>query len=87
MVFSDTLRGRVVCDEIAMLILSLGHRSSYLALFQKQVYFWLPAQAFNFVLLPTRFRVLYVGACSFLWLNLLCWIKRSPVSEEERTSG
>ena len=54
-----------------------------MSIFQKQVYFWLPAQAVNFFLLPTRLRVLYVGACSFLWMNLLCWVKRSPVPETE----
>ncbi|XP_037074725.1 mpv17-like protein isoform X2 [Pollicipes pollicipes] len=55
------------------------HKDKYVGTCLKQVYFWLPAQAANFFLLPNRFRVLYVGACSFLWLNLLCWIKRSPV--------
>ncbi|KAF0294471.1 Mpv17-like protein [Amphibalanus amphitrite] len=53
----------------------------------KQVYFWLPAQAVNFFLLPTRVRVLYVGACSFLWLNLLCWIKRSPSALKDTVSA
>jgi len=61
------------------------HREKYIDTCLKQVYFWLPAQAANFYLLPTQYRVLYVGACSFLWLNLLCYIKRTPVELKGNT--
>ncbi|XP_043216973.1 mpv17-like protein [Amphibalanus amphitrite] len=63
------------------------HKEKYIGTCLKQVYFWLPAQAVNFFLLPTRVRVLYVGACSFLWLNLLCWIKRSPSALKDTVSA
>ncbi|KAJ8944330.1 hypothetical protein NQ318_016137 [Aromia moschata] len=37
--------------------------------------FWLPAQGINFVFVPSAFRVIYVGLCSFGWLNIISWIK------------
>ncbi|XP_030745838.1 mpv17-like protein isoform X2 [Sitophilus oryzae] len=38
--------------------------------------FWLPAQAVNFSVIPSVYRVTYIGACSFAWINVLCWFKR-----------
>ena len=45
--------------------------------------FWLPAQALNFLLIPQHLRVVYVGTCSLLWVNILCIIKRGVVEEDE----
>ena len=42
--------------------------------------FWMPAQALNFALVPQTMRVVYIGTCSFLWVNILCILKR-----EEKT--
>lgn len=44
--------------------------------FQTSCMFWLPAQSLNFMLIPPAFRVIYVGSCAFVWVNILCWIKR-----------
>nr|XP_008197043.1 PREDICTED: mpv17-like protein isoform X4 [Tribolium castaneum] len=44
--------------------------------FKSSCMFWLPAQTVNFLLIPPSFRVVYVGTCSFAWVNILCWIKR-----------
>ncbi|XP_077285875.1 mpv17-like protein [Arctopsyche grandis] len=44
--------------------------------FQTSCMFWLPAQTLNFMLVPPAFRVIYVGSCAFVWINILCWIKR-----------
>ncbi|GFS46126.1 mpv17-like protein [Trichonephila inaurata madagascariensis] len=41
--------------------------------------FWLPAQAINFALLPPYTRVAFVGVASFVWVNVLCFVKRREV--------
>ena len=38
--------------------------------------FWMPAQALNFAFVPNQYRVVYIGAASFAWVNILCIIKR-----------
>lgn len=47
--------------------------------FQTSCMFWLPAQTVNFLLIPNSYRVSYVGVCSFIWLNILLWLKRTNV--------
>lgn len=44
--------------------------------FVRSCIFWLPAQAINFFVIPPQFRVIYVGTCSLIWANILCWVKR-----------
>ncbi|XP_037093775.1 mpv17-like protein [Pollicipes pollicipes] len=58
-----------------------------LAAVNKQVYFWVPAQIVNFVFLPASVRVAFVGVCSFVWINILCWVKRDPPSADEVPHG
>ena len=48
--------------------------------FQSSCLFWMPAQAVNFLLVPPGLRVVYVGTCSLLWVNILCLIKRGSAS-------
>ena len=43
---------------------------------------WLPAQAVNFKFVPPRYRIIYNGACGFVWANILCAIKRSGEKDE-----
>ena len=38
--------------------------------------FWMPVQALNFAFVPNIFRVVYIGSMSFIWVNLLCLLKR-----------
>lgn len=38
--------------------------------------FWLPAQTVNFALVPSHLRIVYVASLSFMWINVLCYIKR-----------
>lgn len=40
--------------------------------------YWLPIQALNFVFVPPAFRVLYIGVTTFIWMNILCFIKAAP---------
>ncbi|GBN16364.1 Mpv17-like protein [Araneus ventricosus] len=48
--------------------------------------FWLPAQAINFALLPPYTRVAFVGVASFIWVNVLCLVKRQEISEPKTES-
>ena len=45
---------------------------------------WLPAQALNFKFVPPQYRIIYNGACGFVWANILCAIKRSGESTENK---
>ena len=49
----------------------------HLIAFQKSCMFWMPAQAVNFLLVPQTMRVVYIAACSFAWVNILCIAKRA----------
>jgi len=40
--------------------------------------FWIPATAANFLLVPSWLRVTFVGGASFVWINILSWIKSQP---------
>ena len=51
-------------------------REKLLPTFQSSCLFWLPAQAANFLVVPPSLRVIYVGTCSLLWVNILCVLKR-----------
>uniref|UniRef100_A0A034WKG4 Mpv17-like protein n=1 Tax=Bactrocera dorsalis TaxID=27457 RepID=A0A034WKG4_BACDO len=53
-------------------------REKFLPTFTRSCIFWLPAQTLNFVMVAPRFRVIYMGVCGFIWVNILCWIKRQP---------
>ncbi|XP_066991553.2 mpv17-like protein isoform X2 [Anabrus simplex] len=44
--------------------------------FKTSCMFWLPAQALNFMVVPPAARVVYVGSCALVWVNILCWFKR-----------
>ncbi|XP_003743035.1 mpv17-like protein [Galendromus occidentalis] len=39
--------------------------------------FWIPVQCCNFLFMPPAARVVTVGACSFVWVNILCVCKRN----------
>ncbi|KAK9502904.1 hypothetical protein O3M35_011590 [Rhynocoris fuscipes] len=54
-------------------------KQKFIPTFETSCSFWLPAQAINFVLIPPMARVVYVGTCSFLWVNILCWLKRKEI--------
>lgn len=57
-------------------------REKFVPTFARSCMFWLPAQTVNFMLLPPKFRVIYVGLCALVWVNILCWIKRQSFSEQ-----
>jgi len=41
--------------------------------------YWLPIQYLNFKFVPAWLRVTYIGVTTFLWLNILCYIKSQPL--------
>ena len=43
--------------------------------------FWLPAQAFNFAVLPTKLRVIYVGFCTYVEVSILAAMRRIDVGK------
>ncbi len=43
----------------------------------------MPAQAVNFWLMPPSMRVVYIATCSFIWVNILCVLKRLNVESED----
>ncbi|XP_069688107.1 mpv17-like protein isoform X1 [Periplaneta americana] len=51
-------------------------RKKMIPTFQTSCMFWLPAQTLNFIFIPPVARVVYVGTCAFIWINILVWIKR-----------
>ena len=55
-------------------------REKFLPTFVRSCVFWLPVQTANFIMIPPRFRVIYMGVCGFMWVNILCWIKRQQVT-------
>ncbi|XP_055906396.1 mpv17-like protein [Eupeodes corollae] len=55
-------------------------REKFLPTFVRSCIFWLPVQTANFIMIPPRFRVIYMGVCGFMWVNILCWIKRQQVT-------
>lgn len=50
-------------------------RKKYLASYACDCIFWLPVQAVNFMFVPAAYRVIYLSAAGFVWLNILCIIK------------
>lgn len=38
--------------------------------------FWMPVQYINFFVVPTSMRVVFIAVTSFLWVNVLCVLKR-----------
>lgn len=60
-------------------------RQKFLSTFGRSCLFWLPAQSLNFLLIPPKFRVIYVGSCALIWVNILCWIKRQNIQPIEQS--
>merc|ERR1711953_1083073 len=58
-------------------------REKLIPTFQSSCLFWMPAQALNFLVVPPGLRVVYVGTCSLLWVNILCVLKRGKEEEKK----
>lgn len=60
-------------------------RDKFLDTFGRSCLFWLPAQSVNFMCVPPQFRVIYIGACALIWVNILCWLKRQQPTTGHHT--
>ncbi|XP_046968667.1 mpv17-like protein [Vanessa cardui] len=54
-------------------------RDKYWKTFIANQAFWIPGQIINFAFIPSNLRVVYVASASFIWINVLCFIKRQKV--------
>ncbi|XP_023164391.1 mpv17-like protein isoform X2 [Drosophila hydei] len=62
-------------------------REKFVPTFLRSCIFWLPAQALNFMFIAPRFRIIYMGICGMIWVNILCYIKRqSPTTTATLTT-
>jgi len=46
--------------------------------------YWLPVQYLNFKFVPAWLRVTYIGVTTFIWLNVLCYIKSLPTTSNSK---
>jgi len=53
-------------------------KNKFLKTFTLDCLYWLPIQALNFLFIPPVLRVAYIGVTTFMWLNVLCYIKSTP---------
>lgn len=58
-------------------------RNKFLPTFARSCLFWLPAQTVNFLLVPPALRVTYIGTCSLIWANILCFVKRQKTDDKK----
>merc|ERR1711874_656753 len=56
----------------------------FLPTFALDCCYWLPIQALNFFFVPSFLRVAYVGVTTFIWLNVLAYIKALPTDTIEK---
>jgi len=64
-------RGQAMFDELA---------EKGLKTFAMDCCFWIPNTAINFLFIPAYLRVTFVSVSTFIWVNVLCWIKTWPVN-------
>ncbi len=50
-------------------------REKFAATFALDCLFWIPVQAVNFGMVSPKYRVPFIGAMAFVWLNILCIVK------------
>lgn len=75
----SVLEGKNVQDEL---------QAKYKTAFIANQIFWVPGQTINFLFVPGHLRVAYISIVSFLWINVLCFIKRQKIEkQEEATNG
>lgn len=58
-------------------------REKYWKSFVANQAFWIPGQTINFFFMPPHLRVVYVASTSFIWINVLCFIKRQKTDKVE----
>ncbi|XP_031840415.2 mpv17-like protein [Nomia melanderi] len=56
-------------------------KAKFVQTFKTSCMYWLPVQFLNFLLIPASLRVTFVSIAAFCWVNILCYVKRAPISE------
>ncbi|XP_063976953.1 peroxisomal membrane protein 2 [Diachasmimorpha longicaudata] len=59
-------------------------KAKFIKTFQTSCLYWLPMQFINFLIIPAKFRVVFVSVAAFLWVNILCHLKRAPIANNEQ---
>jgi len=62
-------------------------KTKFVPTFAADCCFWLPVQWFNFKFISPDMRVVFIGITTFIWLNVLCFIKSLPVKNFTATVG
>jgi len=62
-------------------------KTKFIPTFAADCCFWLPVQWFNFKFISPDLRVVFIGVTTFIWLNVLCFIKRLPIKNFAATVG
>ncbi|XP_050533129.1 mpv17-like protein isoform X2 [Daktulosphaira vitifoliae] len=55
-------------------------KKKFVPTYKMDFLFWPPAQVINFLLVPPTNRIIYMSMCSFVWINILCCIKRKDLN-------
>lgn len=58
-------------------------KAKFVKTFQTSCLYWIPMQCINFLVVSSPFRVLFVSVASFCWVNILCHLKRAPISSTD----
>ena len=77
----DFLKLSLIKMNLETIIIKLKSKI-YFKFFQVSCCFWLPAQFLNFRFVPETFRVVYIGAAAFIWVNLLSICKTKGIDIE-----
>lgn len=54
-------------------------KQKFIPTYKTSCMFWVPAQVINFMLVPPAARVICIGMCSFVWINIFCWMRRNEL--------
>lgn len=55
--------------------ISAEMREKFVPTFLTEISFWVPVQIVNFYFVSDRYRVMFIGAAGFVWINVLCIYK------------
>ncbi|XP_046141764.1 mpv17-like protein isoform X1 [Osmia bicornis bicornis] len=62
-------------------------KAKFLQTFKTSCMYWLPVQFLNFLLIPPTLRVSFVGVAAFCWVNILCYLKSSPLIDSNNNNN
>nr|CAD7567566.1 unnamed protein product [Timema californicum] len=60
-------------------------RVKFFPTFKVGVFIWTTVNIVNYSLIPAQHRIIFIGACSFVWTVFLAYIKQLQVSKQQPT--